>query len=150
MHLCCNILVGIELVFDIDFTRTIAHTENIDKNSEDCIDFLIDYLDNAANFNPERNNLLINLKNEIETQRKQITVQNWVKKLRDTMIKSRNIGHDWQFTDDHKKLLQQYYDANKLLVDCLQSGCQVSEAVRQEIEYTLFFSVAELDNYQNK
>nr|WP_322719785.1 hypothetical protein [Nostoc sp. ChiQUE02]MDZ8232839.1 hypothetical protein [Nostoc sp. ChiQUE02] len=57
------------------------------------------------------------------------------------MIQHRNIGHDWQFNDDQRQLLQQYYDANKLLVDCLNSECYVSRSVRQEIEDTLLLPV---------
>ena len=50
------------------------------------------------------------------------------------MIQHRDIGHDWQFSAEQQTLLQQYYDANKLLVDCLNSDCYVSREVRQEIE----------------
>ncbi|MDZ7969232.1 MAG: NACHT domain-containing NTPase [Nostoc sp. DedSLP03] len=49
----------------------------------------------------------------------------WYEELREVMIKYRNIGHDWQFSNEQKELLQQYYDANKLLVDCLNSDCYV-------------------------
>lgn len=63
--------------------------------------------------------------------------QAWAEKLRDVMIKHRNIGYDWQFSNEQKKMLQQYYDANQLLVDCLNSECYVSRSVRQEIEDTL-------------
>jgi predicted NACHT family NTPase len=63
--------------------------------------------------------------------------QAWTEQLRAVMIDHRNIGHDSQFNDSQKKLLQQYYDANKLLVDCLNSDCYVSREVRQEIEDTL-------------
>ena len=59
------------------------------------------------------------------------------------VIKLRNIGHDWQFSDAQKKLLQQYYDANKLLVDCLNSDCYISRSVREEIEATLLLPIAE-------
>jgi predicted NACHT family NTPase len=61
----------------------------------------------------------------------------WTEQLQTVMIEHRNIGHDWQFSDEQKQLLQQYYDANKLLVDCLNSDCYVSREVRQEIEETL-------------
>jgi predicted NACHT family NTPase len=63
--------------------------------------------------------------------------QAWAEKLRAVMIKHRNIGHDWQFSESQKELLQKYYDANKLLVDCLNSSRYVSREVRQEIEDTL-------------
>ncbi|WP_445634576.1 NACHT domain-containing NTPase [Nostoc sp. DSM 114161] len=61
----------------------------------------------------------------------------WTQKLRTVMIEYRNIGHDWQFSKEQKELLQQYYDANQLLVDCLNSECYVSRDVRQQIEDTL-------------
>ena len=54
------------------------------------------------------------------------------------MLEHRNIGHDWQFSKEQKQLLQQYYDANKLLVDCLNlPDIYVSPNVREEIEATL-------------
>jgi hypothetical protein len=63
--------------------------------------------------------------------------------LREQVIKHRNIGHDWQFSEDHKKILQQYFCATKLLVDCLNSsGCKVSKEVREEIESTLLLPLA--------
>ncbi|MEQ9666955.1 NACHT C-terminal helical domain 2-containing protein [Coleofasciculus sp. G2-EDA-02] len=61
------------------------------------------------------------------------------------MIQYRNIGHNWQFSDSQKQLLKQYYDANKLLVDCLNSDCYVSQEVRQEIEDTLLLPIAEIE-----
>jgi predicted NACHT family NTPase len=63
--------------------------------------------------------------------------QQWLKELRTIMIDYRNIGYDWQLSDGKRQLLQQYYDANKLLVDCLNSDCSVSPHVRQEIEAML-------------
>jgi predicted NACHT family NTPase len=53
------------------------------------------------------------------------------------MIEHRNIGHNWQFSKEQRELLRQYYDANKLLVDCLNSSCNVTPAVRSQIEETL-------------
>ncbi|WP_174710238.1 hypothetical protein [Nostoc sp. TCL240-02] len=65
----------------------------------------------------------------------------WLEKLRSLMIKNRNIGHKWQFNNVQKELLRQYYDANKLLVDCLNSDCSISPEVRHEIEDTLFLPI---------
>ena len=58
----------------------------------------------------------------------------WTEELRAVMMQHRNIGHDWQFSPGQRGLLNQYYNANKLLVDCLNSDCYVSREVRQEIE----------------
>jgi predicted NACHT family NTPase len=52
---------------------------------------------------------------------------------------------NWQFTHEEEELLQQYYYANTLLVDCLNSDCYVSQEVRQEIEETLLLPVAEIE-----
>ena len=68
-----------------------------------------------------------------------------IKRLRDVMIKHRNIGHNWQFSYEQKELLKQYYHANKLLVDCLKSSCNVTPEVQQEIEETLFLPIAEIE-----
>ncbi|MBE9125300.1 MULTISPECIES: NACHT domain-containing protein [unclassified Coleofasciculus] len=76
--------------------------------------------------------------------------QVWTNQLRAMMIEHRNIGHDWQFSIEQKKVLKQYYDANKLLVECLNSDCYVSREVRQEIEDTLLLPIAEIENYQQR
>jgi hypothetical protein len=68
----------------------------------------------------------------------------WTEDLRQIIITYRDIGHDWQFTDEQKQLLQQYYDANLLLVECLNSDCYVSRPVRQAIEDTLLLPYEKL------
>jgi predicted NACHT family NTPase len=72
----------------------------------------------------------------------------WMEQLRAVILEHRNIGHDWQFSSEQKKLLQQYYDANKLLVDCLNSDCYVSREIRQEIEDTLLLPMSEIEKRQ--
>ncbi len=66
--------------------------------------------------------------------------------LRQVMIKYRNIGHNWHFSDQQKEVLKQYRDANKLLVECLNSDCYVSREVRYEIEETLLLPIAEIED----
>lgn len=63
--------------------------------------------------------------------------KDWTEQLRTVIIDHRNIGHDWQFTEHQEELLKQYYNANKLLVDCLHSSSNVTPIVREEIEETL-------------
>jgi predicted NACHT family NTPase len=55
-----------------------------------------------------------------------------------------------QFSNKHQELLQQYYDANKLLVDCMNSGCNVSKVVKKEIEETLLLPIAEIEKRQQQ
>jgi dsRNA-specific ribonuclease len=61
--------------------------------------------------------------------------QAWVEKITGL------IGYNLQFSEPQKDLLKEYYKANKSLVEELNSGCQVSKAVRQEIEETLLLPV---------
>jgi predicted NACHT family NTPase len=61
----------------------------------------------------------------------------WVEQVRTTIARYRNIHHPWQFTPEQQQVLQRYYDANQLLIDCLNSNCEVTAAIRQEIEATL-------------
>lgn len=68
----------------------------------------------------------------------QVEGRSWIEKMRAATIKYSNIGYDWQFSDKQKKLLKQYYDANNLLLDCLNNACNVSPEVRALIEDNLF------------
>ena len=71
---------------------------------------------------------------------------NWVDQLKNTIIHHRNIHHPWQFSPEQDQVLKRYYDANQLLVDCLNSNCEVTEAIRQEIEATLLLPRKELED----
>jgi len=68
--------------------------------------------------------------------------ENWTEKLRQVMITYRNIGHDWQFTDQQKELLGQYHTTNILLMECLGREAVIDRGVRAEIENTLFLPVS--------
>jgi predicted NACHT family NTPase len=65
-------------------------------------------------------------------------------------ISRKDIAHNGKFSEAQKKLLQQYYDANKLLVDCLNSDCDVSREVREEIESTLFLPIASIHKLKSR
>jgi predicted NACHT family NTPase len=110
----------------LDFFRTLDFSRALNSELRDKLQQLEPHLPTASDNNRE------NIRSWW-----QANCQAWTEQLRTVMIEHRNIGHDWQFNDSQKKLLQQYYDANKLLVDCLNSDCYVSCEVRQEIEDTL-------------
>jgi predicted NACHT family NTPase len=78
----------------------------------------------------------------------QLHSQTWTNQLRSAMIRYRNIGHNWQFSKQQQVLLQQYYDANTLVVDCLYNASNVTPAVRSHIEETLFLPIAEIEKYR--
>lgn len=68
--------------------------------------------------------------------------------LRATMIRQRNIGHVWEFTEEQTAKLQQYYQGNILLVNCLKI-VNISPAIRKEIEETFLLPSAEIENQNN-
>ncbi|MBN3992290.1 MAG: NACHT domain-containing NTPase [Nostoc sp. NMS2] len=70
----------------------------------------------------------------------------WAEQLKMTIVNYRNISHQWQFSAEQQQVLQRYYDANQLLLDCLHSNCKVTAAIRQEIEATLLLPQKELED----
>ncbi|WP_236508406.1 NACHT C-terminal helical domain 2-containing protein, partial [Tychonema sp. BBK16] len=69
-----------------------------------------------------------------------------VKKLRSIENEVQSV-YDERFNHCQKTLLRQYYDANKLLVNCLHSDCYVSREVRQEIYDTLLLPIEEIEKH---
>jgi hypothetical protein len=71
----------------------------------------------------------------------------WVEQLRIFMIDHRNISLalQLQLSIEQWQLLHEYYNANRLLVDCLNSSYQVSDKVRAHIEDTLLLPMAEIE-----
>ena len=81
----------------------------------------------------------------------------WIQELRAIMITYRNIGHDWQFTQEQMQfseekieLLQKYYDANSLLIDLLKTNSNISPEVREEIEETLLLPQEEIKKWKQQ
>lgn len=66
----------------------------------------------------------------------------WIEQLRAVMNNQRQIGYDWQLSEQQKETLRQYYNANQLLLDCLNNDCYVTRAVRSHIEATIMLPVA--------
>jgi len=91
------------------------------------------------------------LKSQIPSDQKEFSQwwenhgEEWIRELRQVCIDRRNIGHDWQFTKEQDKLLEQYYAANLLLVECMNRS-YVSKEVREEIESTLLLPVGAISN----
>lgn len=61
----------------------------------------------------------------------------WAKILRETILQYRKTIKDWQFSESQIDLLRRYHYANTLLVECLNSSCQVSPKTQLEIEESL-------------
>jgi predicted NACHT family NTPase len=66
--------------------------------------------------------------------------QSWIDQFRSLLIKYRHIGHQWELSPQQQNLWQKYYHANLFLVECLNSDCQVSPHIKEEIESNLLLS----------
>ena len=71
---------------------------------------------------------------------------NWLDRLRGTIAQYRNINPPWQFRPEQQQVLEGYFDANQLLRDCLNSNCEITTTIRQEIEASLLFPQKELED----
>ncbi|MBD2018518.1 hypothetical protein H6F96_31760 [Microcoleus sp. FACHB-53] len=64
------------------------------------------------------------------------------------IINDCKIERDWHLSNEQKELLQQYYDSNYLLVNCLNSN--VSDGVKEEIEEKLLWPFDVIHNSQQQ
>lgn len=69
----------------------------------------------------------------------------WSEQLKTTIARYRQLDQDWQFSPEQQQVLQCYYAANQLLLDCLHSDCEVTATIRSEIESTLLLPQQELE-----
>lgn len=103
--------------------------------------------------NPDVKQLLQEFHKELNhsIQSQEMTDEWWKKEGRSLVEKLKPIDSEVQsvyhepLNNSQKKLLRQYYDANNLLVTCLNSDCYVSPAVRQEIQDTLLLPIEEIE-----
>jgi predicted NACHT family NTPase len=142
-------LVG-RIVFDYDLAideflaSTIACAKELDLVNNDSLvsdyaNALIIVFDKALEIvvEPELKQSLQILKEQLPFKDWEINGKGWTEQLRIVMNKYRNIGYDWQFNQQQRELLNSYYNANKLLLDCLKCARYVTPTVREEIEQTL-------------
>ena len=118
--------------FDIDLDRALTRVFDINLTTDPNLNCKLTNLKNQL---PDRTNLSICK----EWWKRNGTA--WIEDLRQVMIQHRNIGHDWGFSKMQIAKLEEYSQANLLLVQCLNSDCYVSAAVRREIEETLLLPV---------
>jgi predicted NACHT family NTPase len=75
----------------------------------------------------------------------QINFLNWIEQLKKVIAQYHYPQREWHFSLEQQETLQRYYDANQLLLDCLNSSCEVTSTVRQEIEATLLLPQKDLE-----
>ncbi len=132
-----------------------AHAKNCDRSTilDNSLAFL-EKLEKKHKCDPELKAALQKLQSQLPSDPDSAVIEQWfnqdegkawTEQLRTVMIKYRNVGHDWQFSDAQYQLLKDYYNSNLLLVQCLQQARYVSREVREKIEATLLLPQAELE-----
>jgi predicted NACHT family NTPase len=151
----------LDLTHALDLARTLARTLDLTHTLYLAFSRTLDLdraLDRARQLkNQDLVDQLANLQSQLESihnlsweQKKEWwrnEGQDWIRSLRDAMLKHRNIGHDWQFSEQQKALLKKYYSANWRLAECLKTDCYLSREVRQDIEATILRPIAQIKEY---
>lgn len=70
--------------------------------------------------------------------------KSWNSQLRNSLIKYRHIGQNWQFDDQQNQIIQQYFLANKILLDALKY-CLDSK-LKHKIESELFLPASQISH----
>jgi len=71
--------------------------------------------------------------------------KDWIEMLTENIIIYRNIILNSPLSEEEIQLLDEYYDTNKMLVDCLNSSFEVSDKVQTYLEKTLFITINEIN-----
>jgi hypothetical protein len=66
----------------------------------------------------------------------------WIEELKTAVSLDRNTQFYWH--SDYREILKLYYDANKLLIDCLERNFELTIELQQEIETALLVPEKEL------
>jgi hypothetical protein len=86
---------------------------------------------------------MLNYRKELNADKYEKNLGHMTQKLNKCLFEHRNLKLNWQFSDEQKQLLNNYYAANKLLVDCLQES-KASPEVQKEILDTLLLPIVEI------
>jgi predicted NACHT family NTPase len=137
--------LSLSLILSLTFSLTLFH--NLDVGLDNAIDSTIE-LASQIQVDDELLSALSATKTDLQLLPKQgasgsdfeIWRQSFYERylqLRQACISHRDLGHDWQFTDEEAQCLEKYIAANQLLVDCMKGECYISPEVREELEKNL-------------
>ncbi len=140
LDLCQNCNLNIDLAFDLARALETKDGEDLGLDLELDLSLALEYAQEASE--PLLANALTQL---IETcpedADSEIKWEDWANNLRQQTINHRNIGQVWNLTPHQLEHLRQYCEANRLLVECLESDCYVRQPVRQAIEQSLLLPI---------
>ena len=145
--------LAIDLTLDLELTRIFSVVQSLADNPNLkqilALSFALD-IDRTLKDFPQLHLCFQQLKKQLPSpsENKDHLIQwwrsngkTWSELFRDMLVEYRQIGYDWQLNPQQIKLIQDYYQANNLLVDCLRSNCVYSWQVGANIENTLLLPV---------
>ncbi|MCY7332312.1 MAG: NACHT domain-containing protein [Pseudanabaena sp. CAN_BIN31] len=136
LDLCQNRNLNIDLAFDLARALEAKDGEDLGLDLELDLSLAQEYAQEISD--PDLANALTELIATCpEDADSDLKWEDWANNLRQQAIARRNIGQIWDFKSDQLEHLRQYCEANRLLVECLESDCYVHQPIRQAIEQSL-------------
>jgi predicted NACHT family NTPase len=140
LDLCQNRNLNIDLAFDLARALETKDGEDLGLDLELDLSLALEYAQEYAQETSDplfADALTELIKTCPEDADSEIKWEGWANNLRQQTISHRNIGQMWNLTPHQLDHLRQYCNANRLLVECLESDCYVRQPVRQAIEQSL-------------
>ncbi len=122
--------------YDASATQKIASA----KSADEAMRIAIQIAYESPKLKPDIRKKLDLFKQRLENQQNDEELEQVADDARDIAKTRRHLisNTKWQFSEPEKELLRQYYDANELLLRCLNSdGCLMDRQSRYKIEETL-------------
>ncbi|MFQ4137382.1 NACHT C-terminal helical domain 2-containing protein [Nodosilinea sp. PGN35] len=69
----------------------------------------------------------------------------WSIQFKSILNNYRGLGNNWKPNMKQKEILKNYYDSNKLLVDCLHSNTSGINEIQREIVESLLLPITEIE-----
>jgi predicted NACHT family NTPase len=140
LDLCQNRNLNVDLAFDLARALETKDGEDLGLDLELDLSLALEYAQEAVD------SQLADALTELieacpEDADSDIKWEDWANNLRQQTINNRNIGQIWNLTPHQLEHLRQYCNANRLLVECLESDCYVRQPVRQAIEQSLLLPI---------
>lgn len=71
----------------------------------------------------------------------------WTLELK-KILQNLDFGRKWSFDNHQMILLEEYHNANLLILECLKGDCYISRDIRKYLEETFLLPITEIDEYK--
>lgn len=143
-----DLALNLALALDRNLDRDLAHRLPLDIDINLDRDLVHNRVGGRAlKINQSANRALTQAIQALKVPKMNAGTHSWKEynsRIREITVQYRNIGHDWQWTQADKKVLDDYNNATILLAQCL-SLASVDKATRKKIEESLFLPPGEWD-----